>query len=115
MRKPKSVGDLPNDSDYHLGRHVLRLLVETELPVPMVKREYQRLGKIHEELCILGFRLVKRDSYGPEGGFMLFYGNGRVLVRVKTRGSRARDEPHLSISIAHSQGGTIDYSTLNPG
>src|SRR6185295_14373320 len=55
----------------------------------------------------LNFRVVSNMEFGPAGGRQIFFQNGRVVVRVKTkgdaRGPRA-EKPHLSVGITDGKG-----------
>jgi len=51
-----------------------------------------------------GFSLFQAQEYGPDGGYQLFYQNGRVVARVKTMGEKFKDSPrfetpHASFSL----------------
>jgi len=55
----------------------------------------------------LGFRLEQKEAFGPPGGWQLFYRNGRIVVRVKTKGDAKgyrADQPHLSVSLNDGNG-----------
>jgi hypothetical protein len=102
-----------SDSEFELARQLIRLLIDVESKMPLVRRKYQQLGRIHGDLRVLGLRLVAREKYGPEAGFMLFYAKGRVLVRIKTRGGQPRGSPHLTVSMVAgtmNEFGQSDYS-----
>jgi hypothetical protein len=69
---------------------------------------YDNLDLIHATLTRLGYTLIKRDVY-PEGspGRQLFWRNGLILVRVKTRGDGGgprKGRPHASVGLTDGQG-----------
>lgn len=70
------------------------------IKVPSVER-------LHATLKAEGFKLVKVENWGPDGGKQLFYTKGNVLVRFKTlgdaKGPRA-NQPHLSAGYNDGKG-----------
>lgn len=66
-----------------------------------------RLSELDRTLTESGYRLIRAEPYGPEGGYQLFWQNGNVLVRFKTlgeqRGPRA-NQPHLSVGYNDGRG-----------
>jgi hypothetical protein len=81
-----------------------------------VRQEFASLGRLHGELLLLGFSLVKREAFGPgldraeQNGAQLFYVQSHVLVRLKTNGARSNfgspgraspriGQPHMSICL----------------
>jgi hypothetical protein len=109
-----------SDSELELGKKMVLLLVDVESRMPLVKAKYGSVSKLHGELVLSGFKLIKRESFkSPIAGWQLFYLRGRVLVRVKTRGAERdkdahrRGAPHLTISLIsgqHDDKGAIDTS-----
>jgi len=104
------------DADLAFGAFLVKQLVDLRANPPLVKRGFQSLGKLNAELHLLGLRLVEKKAEGPEGGAMLFYVRGNVLVRIKTRGTSSRYRggvPHLSVSLvsgARTSAGALDTS-----
>lgn len=97
-----------NENDLTIGRQVVRTIVDFKSNPPLVKREFQSLGKLHAELLFFGFRLENKKSWGPEAGYLLAYVKSNVMVKVKTRGDRGRyrgGSPHLSVILLS---GTLD-------
>ena len=63
---------------------------------------FASLLALHDSLNRHGFRLIQKQSYGPAGGYQIFYASGRLLVRIKTRGDEKgprANQPHLSVSL----------------
>lgn len=65
------------------------------------------LRQLDQALRQTGFRLIDRQTYGPPGGYQLFYANGLIVVRLKTKGDlqgfRA-NQPHLSAAVTDGRG-----------
>jgi len=105
-----------NGSDLTTGQQIVRELVDVDLKPPLVKREYQSLGRLHGELRFRGFKLVNKKACGPEDGYMLIYAKGSIIVRIKTRGTRGEFRggvPHLTVSLlwgGNSKSGELDTS-----
>ena len=103
-------------SDLSFGSFIVKHLVNLQANPPLVKRQFQSLGRLHAELLMLGLRLTTKKEEGPEQGYMLFYVKGNILVRIKTRGSASRYRggvPHLSVSLVSGalvKSGTLDTS-----
>jgi hypothetical protein len=54
-----------------------------------------------------GFKLFQAQPFGPQGGYQLFYRNGRVVARVKTRGDAGGPRAgvtHASFSLSDGWG-----------
>jgi hypothetical protein len=61
-----------------------------------------RFREFHKALTASGFKLVKAESFGPAGGYQLFYQSGRVFARFKTLGDKAGPRTgmtHVSFSL----------------
>jgi hypothetical protein len=93
------------DADVAFGRSIVRTLADfsssSPLGVPLVREQYRSLGKLHAELILHGMALVQKKDEGPEGGHMLIYAKGNVIVRIKTRGGGKflGGNPHLSVCL----------------
>ncbi len=62
----------------------------------------------HRTMQEEGFSLYEADTFGPEGGYQLFYRKGNVVARFKTKGNApgapARvGDPHISFSLTDGQ------------
>jgi hypothetical protein len=84
-----------SNEDLVTGRRLVHTLVDWSATPPAVKRPFQSLGRLHAELRLLGFQLRKKEPFGTEAGFQLFYTKGNVLVRIKTRGAEAKGRPKV--------------------
>lgn len=102
-------GGLPSSSMTPLqiavvtARGIMGKVVSPEtnrIKVPSIER-------LHATLKADGFKLVKVEDWGPQGGKQLFYTKGNVLVRFKTlgdaKGPRA-NQPHLSAGYNDGKG-----------
>jgi len=100
-----------DDTDLRLGGQIVRILLEPDAKPPQVKRQYRSLGRLHAELAAHGMKLIEKQSFGPEAGYMLFYRKGNVVVRIKTRGAQGRmrgGQPHLSVILVSGRRSTTD-------
>jgi hypothetical protein len=68
---------------------------------------YNVLDRIHTELTQLGYTLIHREPFGADPGRQLFWRNGFILVRVKTRGDGRGPRqgiPHASVGLHDREG-----------
>lgn len=68
---------------------------------------FSNFDDLQRELEALGFSKVGDELWGPSGGRQLFFKNGIVMARVKTKGDKAGPRggiPHMSISITDGKG-----------
>jgi len=65
------------------------------------------LKQLEALLSHYGFQKASDVAYGPPGGRQLFYKQGRIVVRVKTKGDEAgfrANQPHLSVALTDGAG-----------
>jgi hypothetical protein len=65
------------------------------------------ISELHQAFTQEGFRLVRAEPYGPQGGYQLFWRKGNVLARFKTMGESGgprANVPHLSIAYNDGNG-----------
>ena len=68
---------------------------------------FSDIAALERALQALGFEAVGDEPWGPIGGQQLFFKNGIVMARVKTKGDKAGPRqgiPHMSISITDGKG-----------
>jgi hypothetical protein len=68
---------------------------------------HNNLDRIHVELTQLGYTLIRREPFPADPGRQLFWRNGFILVRVKTRGDGRGPRqgiPHASVGLTDGQG-----------
>jgi hypothetical protein len=73
---------------------------------------FNSLAKLHQQLIELGFRYLRKQQYGPKGGWQLFYSlslpESALLARIKTMGElpgRMRaGVPHMSVAVTDGAG-----------
>ena len=62
------------DQDLKDGRQAVLSLIDVSANPPIVRREIKSVGRLHAELRLIGFRLIKKlESHRVEGGYQLFY------------------------------------------
>lgn len=65
------------------------------------------LTSLDRALRALGFAPASKMAFGPPGGWQVFYKNGIVVVRIKTKGDAQgprTGQPHLSVGVTDGQG-----------
>src|SRR4051812_15217759 len=63
---------------------------------------FNDLASLDRALRALGFAPAGKAAFGPPGGWQVFYRNGVVVVRVKTKGDAQgprAGQPHLSVGV----------------
>lgn len=86
-----------------LANNVLSQLINRGTRMVSVRN----ITEMNAVLTRFGFRLIRREPYGPDGGWQLFWQNGNVLVRFKTLGDKAgprANRPHLSVGYNDGKG-----------
>jgi hypothetical protein len=73
---------------------------------------FNSFAKLHKQLIALAFRYLRKEKYGPEGGWQVFYlldlPESGLLVRIKTMGEPAgrprAGVAHLSVAVTDGAG-----------
>lgn len=68
---------------------------------------HSQLSELLQVLAGRGFQYHRAEQFGPAGGRQIFYKNGLVTVRIKTKGDARgprEDVPHMSIGVTNGQG-----------
>src|SRR4051794_37947460 len=61
------------------------------------------IREFHNRLCSSDYGFVLRkntDEFVLPGGRQLFYVNGPILIRVKTKGTKLHPKHHMTVSLA---------------
>lgn len=69
--------------------------------------KFNSLALLEVKLQSIGFSKIADHSYGPPGGRQLFYKQGRVVVRTKTKRDKEEhraNQPHLSAALTDGNG-----------
>lgn len=76
---------------------------------------FQFLLHFHDYVCRKhAFDLMQNTTFGVRpGGRHLFYVNGNILMRVKTTGTKFRETPHMTISVATGCGWPDEVAKLS--
>lgn len=91
------------ESELLLAKRLMTALVE---PASRLVRT-SSMSSLDCSLQTLGFQKISDVEFGPLGGRQLFYRNGRIVVRVKTKGDKAgfrANQPHISAALTDGVG-----------
>ena len=91
------------DCEKEIGKRLMTTIIHSDLRVV----KFNSLGLLEMKLQSLGFSKIADQSYGPPGGRQLFYKQGRVVVRIKTKGDEKgfrANQPHLSAALTDGNG-----------
>jgi hypothetical protein len=91
------------DYELALGKNLMSAIVD---PASCTVRT-SSLASLESTLASLGLLKISDVEYGPPGGRQIFYRNGKVVVRVKTKGDAAgfrANQPHLSAALTDGNG-----------
>jgi len=91
------------DYELALGKRLMAELID---PASRMVRT-SSLNNLAGALNGLAFQKISDVEYGPASGRQIFYRNGRVVVRVKTKGDKAgfrANQPHLSAALTDGAG-----------
>jgi hypothetical protein len=85
------------------GPHILKALVNSANCQVL----FSNFDDLERTLQGLGFANVGSEPWGPTGGQQVFFKNGILMARIKTKGDKAGPRggiPHMSISITDGKG-----------
>ena len=99
----------PNASELGLAKQLMLQLVNAASGTVKIPN----LAALEKLLSGLGFHKVSAVEYGPTGGQQLFYQNGRVVVRLKTKGDKAGFRANQPQGLAQFCRGPTVHSTQN--
>ncbi|MBI4908384.1 MAG: hypothetical protein HY820_32465 [Acidobacteria bacterium] len=86
-----------------VARSILPKLVNAATNTMVVRS----IRELHQTLLADGFKLIKAEPFGPDGGYQLFYQKGNVLARFKTLGDKGgprAGKTHLSLGYNDGRG-----------
>jgi hypothetical protein len=96
----------PLQNALRVAKGILPKVVSASTNTMTVKSVQQ----LHGTLTNDGFRLVKAEPYGPQGGYQLFYQKGNVVVRFKTAGDSGGPRAgQAHMSAGYNDGRGLDW------
>ncbi|MBI4906943.1 MAG: hypothetical protein HY820_25165 [Acidobacteria bacterium] len=71
------------------------------------KIAFKTFQQFHNAMQKAGFKVIKVEKFGPDGGYQVFYQNGNVVGRFKTLGDAGgprMGQTHISFSLTDGKG-----------